>query len=102
MYPTKLKLLHYLSMYEERSNCNYNSCVFIWGIFTLNSQLAFAKDGSSEKNCAAKKTISNTPDPTIQKVMPIAKTEDNSLTTISTQADNINDNTLLIQLNDST
>jgi hypothetical protein len=40
------------------------------------------------KECAAKKTISNTPDPTIQKVTPIAKTEDNSLTTFSTQADN--------------
>jgi hypothetical protein len=71
------------------------------GIFTLNSQLTLAKDESSDKECAAKKTISNTLDPTIQKVTPIAKTEGNSLTTISTQADNINDNTLLIQLNNS-
>jgi hypothetical protein len=49
-----------------------------------------------------KKTISNTPDPTIQKATPIAKTEGNSLDTISTQGNDINDNTLSIQLNNST
>jgi hypothetical protein len=52
---------------------------------------AIYDESSDDPKCAAKKTISNTPDPTIQKVTLIAKTEDNSLTTISTQDNDIND-----------
>ena len=62
---------------------------------------AIYDESSDDPKCAAKKTISNTPDPTIQKVTLIAKTEDNSLTTISTQDNDINDTTLLSHLKPS-
>jgi hypothetical protein len=78
-------------MYEKRINYNYNSCAIIWGPTVGNVVIPLQETVVQQQNTV-----------TPQVTQPVHTGYlENSLSTISTQGNDINDTTLLIQLNNS-